>query len=47
VDLMDDEAARAQLGKLGRARVEDELAWSYQERAYLGVFERVAGRAGD
>jgi glycosyltransferase involved in cell wall biosynthesis len=47
VDLMDDEATRAQLGKLGRARVEDVLAWSYQERAYLGVFERVAGRAGD
>jgi glycosyltransferase involved in cell wall biosynthesis len=47
VDLMDDAAVRAQLGKLGRARVEDELAWSYQERAYLGVFERVAGRAGD
>jgi glycosyltransferase involved in cell wall biosynthesis len=47
VDLMDDEATRAQLGKLGRARVEDVLAWSYQERAYLGVFERVVGRAGD
>ena len=41
VDLMDDEAARAQLGKVGRARVEDELAWGHQERAYLGVYERL------
>ena len=47
VDLMDDEAERAELGKFGRARVEDLLAWGHQERAYLGVYERVAGRAGD
>ena len=45
-DLMDDEAKRALLGKLGRARVEQELAWSHQERAYLGVYERLAGGAG-
>ena len=30
VDLIDDEDGRAQLGKIGRARVEDELAWSHQ-----------------
>ena len=41
VGLLDDEAARLQLGKLGRARVEDELAWSHQERAYLGVYQRL------
>jgi glycosyltransferase involved in cell wall biosynthesis len=41
VGLMDDEAARLQLGKLGRARVEDELAWSRQVRAYLGVYQRL------
>jgi len=46
VDLMDDESGRAQLGKFGRARVEDELAWSHQERAYLGVYERLTGKAG-
>ncbi len=46
VDLMDDEAGRAQLGKFGRARVEDELAWSFQERAYLGVYARITGQAG-
>ncbi len=47
VGLIDDEAARAQLGKFGRARVEDELAWSHQERAYLGVYARVTGQAVD
>jgi glycosyltransferase involved in cell wall biosynthesis len=46
VDLMDDEALRAQLAKVGRARVEDELAWSHQARAYLGVYGRLTGRAG-
>jgi glycosyltransferase involved in cell wall biosynthesis len=46
VDLMDDEALRAQLAKVGRARVEDELAWSHQARAYLGVYDRLTGRAG-
>ena len=43
VDLMDDEPRRALLGKLGRARVEQHLAWSYQERAYLGVYQRLVG----
>jgi glycosyltransferase involved in cell wall biosynthesis len=38
VKLMDDEPRRAHLGKLGRARVEQELAWSHQRRAYLGVY---------
>jgi glycosyltransferase involved in cell wall biosynthesis len=42
-DLMDDEAKRTLLGKLGRARVEQELAWSHQERAYLGVYQRLTG----
>ena len=39
--LMDDQAKRALLGKLGRARVEQELAWCYQERAYLDVYRRL------
>jgi len=52
VDLIDDESRRHELGKLGRARVEQELAWSHQERAYLGVYQALlkggstAGRAG-
>jgi glycosyltransferase involved in cell wall biosynthesis len=43
VDLVDDDDRRAYLGKLGRMRVEEELAWSHQERAYLGVYERMTG----
>ena len=39
--LLDDEQKRELLGKLGRARVEQELAWSHQERAYLGVYQRL------
>ena len=42
-DLLDDEPRRALLGKLGRARVEDELAWGHQERAYLDVYQRLTG----
>jgi len=43
VALMDDEAERNRLGKLGRLRVETELAWSHQERAYLGVYHSLLG----
>jgi glycosyltransferase involved in cell wall biosynthesis len=42
VDLIDDEALRARMSALGRARVEEELAWPYQEKAYLGVYDRLA-----
>ena len=42
---IDDEAKRAELGKLGRIRVEQELAWNHQQRAYLGVYERLTGKA--
>jgi glycosyltransferase involved in cell wall biosynthesis len=41
VGLMDDEPRRAQLGKTGRVRVEQELAWSHQQRAYLDVYRRL------
>jgi glycosyltransferase involved in cell wall biosynthesis len=41
VELMDDEAKRAELGKLGRERVEQELAWGHQQRAYLDVYDRL------
>ena len=46
---MDDESARFQMGKLGRARVERELAWSHQRHAYLGVYQALAagGRPRD
>jgi glycosyltransferase involved in cell wall biosynthesis len=43
VELVDDEAKRNKLGKLGRLRIEQELAWSYQERAYLSVYRAMLG----
>lgn len=43
VDLMDDESRRARMGELGRTRVEQKLAWSHQERAYLGVYRALLG----
>ncbi len=44
VALMNDEPRRTLMGKLARELVEQELAWSYQESAYLGVYERVLGQ---
>jgi glycosyltransferase involved in cell wall biosynthesis len=41
VDLIDDEQRRALLGKRGRDRVEQDLAWQHQEGAYLGVYRRL------
>ena len=43
VDLADDQATRDRLGKDGRARVEDELAWAHQRRAYLNVYAKLTG----
>ena len=43
VALMDDESRRAQMGKRGRVRVEQVLAWNHQQRAYLGVYRHLAG----
>ena len=31
------------MGAAGRARVEQELAWSHQARRYLGVYEHLVG----
>ena len=45
IALMDDEPRRHRLGKLGRLRVETDLAWSHQERAYLGVYRNLTDRA--
>jgi glycosyltransferase involved in cell wall biosynthesis len=43
VELMDDEPRRSLMGKLGRVRVEQELAWSHSERAYLDVYRKILG----
>ena len=45
VKLMDDEPTRSRMGKLGRARVEQELAWSHQQRAYLEVYRSLTDTA--
>ena len=46
VALLDDEPRRAEMGKAGRVRVEQELAWPHQERAYLGVYQRLLSGGG-
>jgi glycosyltransferase involved in cell wall biosynthesis len=44
-ELMDDEPRRSLLGKRGRFRVEQELAWSHQWRAYLKVYQNLLSGA--
>jgi glycosyltransferase involved in cell wall biosynthesis len=46
VELVDDEDRREKMGRLGRERVERELAWSHQQHAYVGVYDELTGRAG-
>jgi glycosyltransferase involved in cell wall biosynthesis len=41
VELLDDESRRQLLGKRGRARVEEDLAWSLQEKVYLDTYHRL------
>ena len=43
VAVLDDELGRSRMGKLGRARVEQKLAWSHQRRAYLDVYRGLLG----
>lgn len=43
VDLIDDEPRRRWMGTLGRARVEDELAWTHQAPRYVAVYRQLAG----
>jgi glycosyltransferase involved in cell wall biosynthesis len=43
VELIDDEARRVAMGAVGRARVEQELAWSHQAPRYLGVYDGLVG----
>jgi glycosyltransferase involved in cell wall biosynthesis len=46
IDLLDNADERARMSKLGRAHVEEELAWPHQELAYLSVYERIAPLKG-
>jgi glycosyltransferase involved in cell wall biosynthesis len=45
VDLVDDETRREGMGLLGRLRIEEELGWPHQRDAYVGVYDRLVGRA--
>jgi glycosyltransferase involved in cell wall biosynthesis len=42
VDLVDDEPRRRSMGRAGRARIEQELAWEHQAPHYVSVFEKLA-----
>lgn len=44
--LLDDPERRADMGRIGRQRVERELAWDHQKAAYVGVFNRLCGHDG-
>jgi glycosyltransferase involved in cell wall biosynthesis len=41
--LLDDPGQRAELGRVGRDRVRDELAWEHQATRYLAVVGRLLG----
>jgi glycosyltransferase involved in cell wall biosynthesis len=43
IELLDDEPRRKTMGALGRARVENELAWAQQRANYLSVYSRLCG----
>jgi glycosyltransferase involved in cell wall biosynthesis len=44
VALIDDPQRRARMGRIGRERVEQELAWTHQAPAYLRVYDELTGR---
>jgi glycosyltransferase involved in cell wall biosynthesis len=44
VDLLDDPRAREEMGRRGRDRVEEVLAWEHQRGGYRAVFDELTGR---
>jgi glycosyltransferase involved in cell wall biosynthesis len=44
VDLLDHDEKRADMGRSGRLRVENELGWPHQRDAYVFVYDRLVGR---
>ena len=42
VALLDEDEARKEMGRIGRQRIVDELAWSHQEQAYLRTIDSLA-----
>jgi len=45
--LLDDPQRRAEMGRVGRRRVEDELAWRHQSKAYLDVYAELLQQSTD
>jgi len=43
LDLLDDPERRDAMGRLGRRRVEDELAWEHQAPRYVEVYRQLLG----
>jgi glycosyltransferase involved in cell wall biosynthesis len=43
VALLDEEPRRKKMGAIGRARIENELAWVHQQASYLSVYSRLLG----
>lgn len=44
-ELLDDPARRARMGRVGRRRIENDLAWTHQARAYVSVFDSLSAAA--
>ena len=45
VELLDDDDRREVMGREGRLRIEEELAWTYQRDAYVEIYDNLVGRA--
>jgi glycosyltransferase involved in cell wall biosynthesis len=43
-ELLDDPDRRAAMGRSGRLRIEDEVAWDHQQPRYLNVYRSLFGR---
>jgi glycosyltransferase involved in cell wall biosynthesis len=41
--LLDDEDLRSEMGRAGRARIEQALAWDHQKKEYLALYARLLG----
>jgi glycosyltransferase involved in cell wall biosynthesis len=45
-ELLSDPARRAEMGSIGRARVEERFSWAHSERELLAAYERALHRSG-
>ena len=44
LEVLDDPGSREEMGRIGRERVENELAWEHQRDGYVRVFDELVGR---